>query len=287
MFCPDGYVTLYDCQAVIRSIARKRWEKERPAFYKRLGKKRHEFQEERDAYSDGDICDSVEPWDKPEISPADWEISSYFPAFRRWATALFVTQHCGKLKACSPSGKLMRLSQLFCHTQGDFRFTFSLDSKGFAELEATQARLTFIEEAYFTIKSVESLPLYVPENVRRLIQPFVGWSVCWEEAAFKNLKDELERLIAPRGKEQAPDPAAKQKPPTVADEGRVTQQIIDMFDKDNQVTKGDCSAAANPQLGTKAFERAWRAAREKRPDLGKSGRPRKTTTPAKPPPRTK
>jgi hypothetical protein len=195
MLCPDGYVTIHACQTVFRDIARERWEKERPEFRKIMKTTRYDLQRESEAYDEGVTCDYVEEWEKPEITKENWEIASYFPAFRRWATTFLVVRHVEKIWACSPQGQIIRPSDDLFHTVGDFRISFSLNSEGFAELEKNQARFSFLEETYFTIKSAESLPSFVPESKRRRLQPFAGWSICWKPKSFDNWRQELREVI--------------------------------------------------------------------------------------------
>lgn len=282
MFCPNGYVTIHECQQVFRDIARERWEKERPEFRKIMKTTRHEIQRETEAYDEGVTCDYVEEWEKPEITKENWEIASYFPAFRRWATTFLVVRNVDDLWACSPQGQIIQPSHDLFHTVGDFRISFSLNSEGFADLEENQARFTFLEESDFTIKSVESLPSYVPKSKRRQLQPFAGWSICWKPKSFDNWQQELREIIADTADGRALDVEAMKRQPTLADERKVAEQIVAFFDADNQVTKGFCRQKATPRLGTNAFNRAWSKATELQPALALAGRRTKKSPPPKP-----
>jgi hypothetical protein len=327
MFCPEGYVTLHACQAVFRDIARERWKNDRPEFLKLMKKTRYEVQQENEAYDEGATYDYVPDWKRPAITKENWEIASYFPAFRRWATTFLIVKHIDKIWACSPQGQTVQPSDDLFETDGAFRFSFLLYSEGFAELEEKQARFTFLEEPYFTIKSAEFFPSNVPEPKRRRFQPFAGWSICWKPKNFENWQQELHEIIADLPEERADDVEAEtaefavegniepivgepKRPDngqqeagdvfadpvderaedvqavgrrrTLREEKNVADQIVALYDADNQVTKEICKQKTTPMLGSKAFARSWARATEQRPDLSRPGRRPNKSPPLKP-----
>lgn len=327
MFCPEGYVTLLACQRIFRDIACERWEKERPEFRKIMKTTRYDIHRENEVYNEGVTRDYVPDWKRPAITKEKWEIASYFPAFRRWATTFLIVKHIDKIWACSLQGQIIRPSDDLFETDGDFRISFLFFSDGFAELERKQARFIFLEEYDFTIKPVESFPSNVPEPMRRRFQPFAGWSICWKPKNFDKWQQELHEIIAdsPEGRAayveaetakladegniepivgepkrpdngqqeaggviadpvdvRAVDVQAIGRRLTLRDEKNVADQIVALYDADNQVTKEICKQKTTPKLGSKAFARSWARAAEQRRDLSRPGRRPNKSPPLKP-----
>lgn len=57
-------------------------------------------------------------------------------------------------------------------------------------------------------------------------------------------------------------------------EKAVAQQIIDRFDAGQRYTMDEAEAAFSPLLSGRGIRRAWERAREKRPPIGRPGRPK-------------
>lgn len=247
MFCPEGYVSLHDANREAEILAAT-WLSD-PQNNK-TGKGR-----------------------VSSLQYSAWQ--NWVDAYRTWIILVFVNRSWRHFLLASPSGRLMRVSNLVFHGAGHVAIAgqeeFTIESiDDFPDRDKDAGKwFPFFDERNGLIRApIESRFHSFSADELGAIANFEGWAICWKPKNFANWHSEFQEIL-----KSAPQEAPKMPQP-LANERRAAYQIIDMYDKNDQITKAACQKQIDHELGTLAFNRAWQTAKAERPGLGMAGRPK-------------
>jgi hypothetical protein len=259
MFCPEGYVSLYDTVSEFERFGEAWWAK---TGYT-VQKAEHLVNQEDHVKTHGSL-DNYFDIDVDEDTP--------ILAYRIWATFRFVLRSSERFFASSPDGKLMRIGQ---YVFGAGRVYDGPFPTAYAEqrsiLDYLDTGFWHLDERYFLIRlcadnfAIEAFEL---EKEIDVLSAFRGWAICWKPKSMDSWRDELRAILED---EATPLPVHRHR---ISDERRAAALMVAMYDTDDQVTKAACRERVGPNLGTHAFGRAWEAAKVERHGLGLGGRPK-------------
>lgn len=251
MFCPEGYVTLYDTFNELSEVAWRWWE----------AKGKSEAGCDEINQTRPDVF-------KIDLGQFDESSASSYPI---WGIAKLTWRHRQRLFVSSPTGQIMRLGGYAYDRSRFFDGPFPNSPK---EQEVMLEHLSdgFFHFDYYSgiiapCDDSEIIERYGLKSDLKYLAGFEGWAVCWKPDNFAKWPEEIIALL-----HEENELAARSRH-TLAEERGAAREIIHLFDADDQVTRSDCKAKF-PRLGTNAFERAWAMARAERPGLGKGGRPK-------------
>lgn len=260
MFCPEGYVSLYELRSAFWAFAQDLWENEWKAFYVA-----EESKKRSKVLPDGSAIGNYVDFD-----PDDTDVHY---AYQQWATFRLTRRNRELLLVCSPDGRVMRLA--------DYAYDAENVWDGpFPETQRQQVALVdHLEKGHFHISEhygiispcsdSKRLGAFDLADVVAMLKPFEGWAVCWKPRDFSKWRSELRTLLREEGQ------LAPILHHGLAKERRAAQQIVALFDQDDQITKDTCKAqGVGAELGSNAFARAWAEAGKMRPALLAPGRRR-------------
>lgn len=166
----------------------------------------------------------------------------------------------------------MRLGQYAFEAGRLFDGPFPETRKGQSDLiDHVKYGFWHFDEYYFIIEpcaDIEIIETFRLEKEVVILDKFRGWAICWKPKSLDGWRDELRAIL---DDEATPLPVRRHR---LSDERNAATLIVEMYDKDDQVTKAACRERIGRSLGTLAFNRAWDAAKAKRPGLGMGGRPK-------------
>jgi hypothetical protein len=183
MFCPEGYVSLYETALAFDEAAEQWWNDSGAAL---------QGVENKAALNA--VIDRGTGW-VVDTGHDDW---TPILAFRRWALFRFLMRHPGKLVASSPGGRLVRFGDFLLDAPRVFEGGFPLSLQGQREiLEYLSEGHFHLEDDYFLIKACRNerhIEMFGLEKVVGILRAFEGWAVCWRPKVFDAWKSELFEL---------------------------------------------------------------------------------------------
>lgn len=261
MFCPEGYVSLYETEAEFGTLADEWWEKQSATY-------REAVLSEITAKHKAEALQSPDDFWGDDV---DVEATPYL-AYSRWALGCFVSLCRNRLFAASPDGRIMKIGAAAFDMPRMYFGSFPTSaSEQDILLDHTADGFFHLEDDYFTIRPCakpDIIKVYGFLTLVSILKHFEGWSVCWKPRNPADWLAEVRAIL-----DQGRDESSSHRH-TLADERRASLQIIALYDENDQVTKATCRDRVGLNLGTLAFGRAWAAAKSDRPGLGVGGRPK-------------
>lgn len=269
MFCPEGYVSLFETESEFGALAKEWWNKQSAAYREGMlseveAKRKAEILQIPDVFWGENVFIDATP----------------YVAYSRWALMIFVISYQKRLFAASPDGRIVKIgAAAFDATRSYFgSFPTSLAEQD-SMVDHLEDGFFHLENEYFTIRpcaKTDIIELFGFQTIVSILKHFDGWSVCWKPRNPADwlpevraiLGDELRAML---DDEMTPLPVHRH---SLSDERRAATLMVAMYDEDDQVTKATCQERAGRNLGTLAFGRAWEAAKAERPGLGLGGRPK-------------
>jgi hypothetical protein len=177
MFCPDGYLTLFEIVGAFDVIASERQRELPPRGFadKSNGKS------ERSFYIDTGEIEETET-----------------KAYSDWLFSLFMIGQWNNLYACSPSGVALRLARdaTAAYRVYDGPFPESVEEqKGLSE--HLQYGLEYINNQTFQIdprKSSANYDEFDGDVIGNMLAPLIGWQVCWRTPKQEITNEELHQF---------------------------------------------------------------------------------------------